>query len=388
MLIAKKISKKFGDNVVLKNISLNVEPGTITSIIGPSGSGKTTLLRTLGMLELSDGGSIAIDSEKYSFPAESISGREPWPNITMVFQQLFIWPNLTIRENILLPLGEKISIEKQKKFDEMVKLFQMKEFLDRYPNEVSLGQKQRAAIVRALMLDPKYLLLDEITASLDVEQAAAILSHLTQIKEQGVGIVMVAHDIDFALSIADKVVFIDNGTIIKEGKSYEFLMEKENKRITKFIQDAFLGSPDIRIYTGEEEYQAYHMNLLKQLPENSTIYIIGAVGDTWYSPMGKRYDEYVKLRTEKKIVWNMLMYEHGAEEERLVREYPELNAFHLLSENIKNMANINIMSDGSMILQIFHPISTIIEIKNPIISEAYLNYYKDLLKSSTPYKIN
>jgi ABC-type polar amino acid transport system ATPase subunit len=387
MLQIEKICKKFAGNPVLKNISLDIKPGTITCVIGPSGAGKTTLLRTIGMLELPDSGRISIDDESYKFPLKSITGREPWPKTTIVFQQLFIWPHLTIRENILLPIGKNISSEKYKQFEKLVKTFRMNSFLDRYPNQASLGQKQRAAIVRALMLNPKYLLLDEITASLDVQQATKILSHLSLIKEQGVGILMVAHDIDFALSIADKVIFMDKGAIIKEGKPYEFLMESENSRISKFIQDAFLGSPDIRIYTGAEEFQAYHLNLMKQLPAGSTAHIIGAVGDTWYTTMGEKYQEYVKLRTKKKIIWKMLMYEHGPEEAQLVKNNPQLNIFHVISRDVKNMANINIMSNGIMILQIFNPIPTIIEIKNPIIAKSYLNYYEDLLKSSKPFEI-
>ena len=165
MLQITNITKKFGNLLALDNVSLTIEPGTITSIIGPSGSGKTTLLKTIGMLELAESGTISIDNTLYEFPTASIENREPWPKLTIVFQQLFIWPHLTLKENILLPLGDQISIEQQKQFDDLVKLFQMNQFIDRYPNEVSLGQRQRSAIVRSLMLNPKYLLLDEITSS-------------------------------------------------------------------------------------------------------------------------------------------------------------------------------------------------------------------------------
>ncbi len=155
MLQIEKICKKFAGNSVLRNISLDIEPGTITCVIGPSGAGKTTLLRTIGMLEFPESGRVSIDDEKYAFPLKSIAGREPWPKITMVFQQLFIWPHLTIKQNILLPIGKNISPEKYRQFEKLVKTFRMNSFLDRYPNQVSLGQKQRAAIVRALMLSPK-----------------------------------------------------------------------------------------------------------------------------------------------------------------------------------------------------------------------------------------
>jgi ABC-type polar amino acid transport system ATPase subunit len=232
MLIAKNITKKFKNKVVLDGISLEIKPGTITSIIGPSGAGKTTLLRTLAMLELADSGEMLIDDKKYSFPIKALD-TNPWPNITIVFQSLFIWPHLTLRENILLPLGKNISDSNKKHLKELIDLFSMGEFIDRYPNEVSLGQRQRTAIVRALILNPKYLLLDEITSSLDVEQIGIILSHLDTIKKQGVGIVIVTHLINFAKTVSDQVVFLENGKIIISGDK-TILDNSANERLQQF----------------------------------------------------------------------------------------------------------------------------------------------------------
>jgi len=233
MLQITNITKKFGNLLALDNVSLTIEPGTITSIIGPSGSGKTTLLKTIGMLELAESGTISIDNTLYEFPTASIENREPWPKLTIVFQQLFIWPHLTLKENILLPLGDQISIEQQKQFDDLVKLFQMNQFIDRYPNEVSLGQRQRSAIVRSLMLNPKYLLLDEITSSLDVEQIAVILSHLDDIKKRGVGIILVTHLLNFAKTVSDQVVFLDHGKIVVSGDK-TILDNSTNERLQQF----------------------------------------------------------------------------------------------------------------------------------------------------------
>lgn len=233
MLQITNITKKFGNLLALDNVSLTIEPGTITSIIGPSGSGKTTLLKTIGMLELAESGTISIDDALYEFPTASIENREPWPKLTIMFQQLFIWPHLTLKENILLPLGDQISIDQQKQFDDLVKLFQMSQFIDRYPNEVSLGQRQRSAIVRALMLNPKYLLLDEITSSLDVEQIAVILSHLDDIKKRGVGIILVTHLLNFAKTVSDQVVFLEHGKIVVSGDK-TILDNSTNERLQQF----------------------------------------------------------------------------------------------------------------------------------------------------------
>ena len=233
MLQAQNITKKFDDKVILDNVSVAINPGTITSIIGPSGSGKTTLLKTLAMLELPESGLISVDDISYQFPVDSIKGREPWPKVTIVFQQLFIWPHLTLKQNILLPLGESISNEQQTQFESLLKLFQMGDFVNRYPNEVSLGQRQRAAIVRALMLNPEYLLLDEVTSSLDVEQISVILSHLEEIKKRGVGIVLVTHLLNFAKSVSDQVIFLEKGKIVVSGDK-TILENSNNDRLKQF----------------------------------------------------------------------------------------------------------------------------------------------------------
>jgi len=186
MLKASNITKKFSDHIALNDVSLEVKPGTITSIIGPSGSGKTTLLKVLSLLDLPQIGTIALEDAIYKFPLVSQTIVQPWPRVSVVFQQLFIWPHLTLRKNIELPLEARGILKENKVYlDELYTMFDMKDFLDRFPNEASLGQRQRVALVRALALKPEYLLLDEITSSLDVEQAEIILSHLVTIKKRG-----------------------------------------------------------------------------------------------------------------------------------------------------------------------------------------------------------
>lgn len=386
MLRASEITKKFGDQVVLNNIGLEVAPGTITSIIGPSGSGKTTLLKALSLLDVPESGTVTVDDTRYVFPLFAQRLTRPWPKVSVVFQQLFIWPHLTLRKNIELPLETRGTLEESQAYlHELYTMFAMDDFLDHYPNEASIGQRQRAALVRALALKPKYLLLDEITSSLDVEQSEIILSHLTEIKRRGVGIVMVAHDINFAVSSADTVCFMENGKIIKKGKPYEFLLESKNKRISSFIDSASLGVSNVKTYTGKEEFQAYHLALLNRLPENSTITIIGGLGNTWYAPMGEAYKEYDAIRVRKHITWDMLMYEYGEEDKRLVRECPSLNNLSVLSASMQNMADININSDGTVILQIFDPVPTVIEIRNQALADSYMRYYNDLMKHSKKF---
>jgi ABC-type proline/glycine betaine transport system ATPase subunit len=196
---------------------------------------------------------------------------------------------------------------------------------------------------------------------------------------------MVAHDIDFALSNADEVCFLADGKIIKRGKPYEFLLETNNKRISNFIDKASLGASNVKIYSGEEEFRAYHIALLNRLPKHSTITIIGGLGATWYKPMGEAYKEYDALRIKKHIVWDMLMYEYGDEDRRLVREHPEINNLSTISTSVQNMADININSDGTVLIQTFDPVPTVIEIKDQALANSYMHYYYDLVRHSTKF---
>ncbi len=231
MLIGKKITKKYHGTEILKGVDVEIEPGKITSLIGPSGGGKTTLLRVLSMLDLPESGSITLDGEKYNFPLKINNITPPWPRVSVVFQQLFLWPHLTLRENILLPLRGSVD---KKHITELIEILQMKEFIDRYPNQVSLGQRQRVALARALALNPEYLLLDEITSALDIEQVNIILNHLQTLRNKGVGILIVTHLLNFAQRASDNIIFLDEGKVIETGGK-EILEKPKHERIKKFL---------------------------------------------------------------------------------------------------------------------------------------------------------
>jgi ABC-type polar amino acid transport system ATPase subunit len=234
MLVSHNIKKNLGGNEVIRGVDIEVEPGKISVLIGPSGSGKTTLLKNLSLLEIPDSGSITIDTDVYEFPLDlEETIKYPWPQVTVVFQQLFLWPHLTLYENITLPMRKRRKVGKEY-LNELISLFDMKEFVDRYPNEVSIGQRQRAALVRSLVLNPTYILMDEITSALDVEQISKILTHLQFLKEQGIGILITTHLIGFARRAADKVFFMENGIILEAGNS-DLINNPCHPRVKKFL---------------------------------------------------------------------------------------------------------------------------------------------------------
>ena len=235
MIRCENIVKSFEGRKVLDGVDLTVEQGKITCLIGPSGSGKTTLLRTLTMLEPADSGQMFIEDVRYDFPLDGPLRVPPWPGITVVFQSLFLWPHMTLRENILLPAKRAGVPNMQERLDELVNFFEMHSFIDRYPNEASRGQQQRVALARGLMLNPKYIFLDEITSALDVEQVAKVLEELQKLRDAGIGIFIITHLLGFARRASDQILFLNEGKIEESGGP-EILVTPKSERLKNFVQ--------------------------------------------------------------------------------------------------------------------------------------------------------
>lgn len=235
MIKAENLYKSYDGVKILKGVNIDINPGEITVITGPSGSGKTTLLKNLSLVELPDEGKVTIsgiDNQVYAeFPRDAKKHFDShFPEIGVVFQNLILWPHLTNNENIALSFQREMTKAEKAYKDELVSMFDAKEFLKQYPNQSSLGQCQRVALIRTLVRQPKYLLLDEITASLDIEQCGKLLSFLKKLKEKGVGIVLVTHFLLFAQEAADHVVFMDKGEIVESGDKHIL----ENPRTDRF----------------------------------------------------------------------------------------------------------------------------------------------------------
>lgn len=203
MIKGINISKSFGTNLVLDKVNIEIQQGKVTVILGPSGCGKTTLLRSLSLLDYPDSGKVIIDDTELFFPSNTNKIISPYPKITVVYQQLFLWPHLTNKQNILLAVNK----QKQKTdFENLVNYFDLSSFIDNYPNQSSLGQKQRIAIARALIINPKYIFFDEITSSLDIVQIEKIIKIINDLKNNNIGIFFITHNLDVANRIGDIVV--------------------------------------------------------------------------------------------------------------------------------------------------------------------------------------
>jgi|ERR1043165_4730591 ABC-type polar amino acid transport system ATPase subunit len=238
MISAKNINKSYGSSHILRDISIEMKAGEITVIFGPSGCGKTTLLRNLSLLELPDRGELTIFDEEFLFPFKQKDKKikYPYPDLTIVFQQLFLWPHLNNKQNILLALDQKALdySERIKYFEGLVEELQMTNYIEKFPNESSLGQKQRVAILRALVLKPKFIFFDEITASLDVIQIKNIIEILVKLKRENIGLMFITHNIELARKIGDQLIFMYNGSIEERG-TVEILKNTESKYLKQFL---------------------------------------------------------------------------------------------------------------------------------------------------------
>lgn len=236
MLEIKNLSKKFGENIVLKNINLKIEKNDIVAIIGPSGSGKSTLIRCLNLLEKPTTGNIIFNNENITKNESNLS--ELRKKIGMVFQQFNLFPHLTVLDNITLAptkLGILTEEEAKKQALTLLESINLKDKYNHYPDELSGGQKQRVAIVRSLIMNPEIILFDEPTSALDPEMVEEVLELINEVAKKGITIIIVSHEMEFVKKIATKFLFLDSGKISFYGTKEEALNNKENLKLKEFL---------------------------------------------------------------------------------------------------------------------------------------------------------
>lgn len=236
MLSVKNLKKSFGKNTVLKDISFDVSTGDILAIVGPSGSGKSTLLRCLNMIETPSSGKIVFEGTNLVDKNTNLSlARE---KIGMVFQQFNLFNHLTVLENLMLaPVKLKVMGEgsAKRKAIMLLEKIGLKDKALSYPSSLSGGQKQRVAIIRTLMMEPDIILFDEPTSALDPEMIGEVLDLIKMVASENKTMIIVSHEISFVKSIANRILFLENGKIIFDGSNKEFFNNK-NDRIKAFLQ--------------------------------------------------------------------------------------------------------------------------------------------------------
>lgn len=237
MIKVKNLKKQFGNNVVLKDISVVIEKGEVISVIGPSGSGKSTFLRCINGLEEFDGGHILVDNEDMADKNLNIDKLRE--KIGMVFQSFNLFPHLTVLENIILaPVTlKKMSKEEAKvKAKELLKKVGLEEKADFYPSSLSGGQKQRVAIARALAMNPEAILFDEPTSALDPEMVGEVLQVMKSLAKDGMTMVVVTHEMGFAREVCDRVIFMADGEIVEQGSPNDVFLNPQHERTQNFLK--------------------------------------------------------------------------------------------------------------------------------------------------------
>jgi len=244
MLRLENIHKRFGKLEVLRGIDLEVAPGEVVCVLGPSGSGKSTLLRCVNLLEPPEQGEIFVEGKDICKGPGSAAGEAGWEldfvrqRVGIVFQQFNLFPHKTAMENVTMApekvLG-KATAEARAKATQLLERVGLADKLGEYPERLSGGQQQRVAIARALAMDPQVMLFDEVTSALDPELVKEVLDVMRELAEEGMTMIVVTHELGFAREVGDRVVFMDEGTIVEQGRPADVLDNPREERTKRFL---------------------------------------------------------------------------------------------------------------------------------------------------------
>jgi polar amino acid transport system ATP-binding protein len=232
----ENVSKSFGENQVLTNVSLDVAAHDVVCLIGASGSGKSTLLRCINLLEKVDSGSITVDGQNIT--TDKLDVNKLRQHIGIVFQAYNLFPHMTVLQNVTLSPRKTLGRTKKQAEDRAYELLDrigLREKAEEFPDRLSGGQQQRVAIVRALAMDPKLMLLDEITSALDPQLVNEVLQLVRGLTEVGMTMIIATHEMNFAREVASKICFLDAGVILEEGPPAQIFSEPKEPRTQQFL---------------------------------------------------------------------------------------------------------------------------------------------------------
>ena len=236
MVSIQHLSKSFGDTEVLKDVNIEVKKGSVVVVLGPSGSGKSTMLRCINLLEKPSGGHIYIEGNEITDPKTDINKLRE--HVGMVFQQFNLFPHLTAKKNVML--AQRKVLKRSKEEAEQIALKELArvglaERADYLPSQLSGGQQQRVAIARALAMEPHVMLFDEATSALDPELVRGVLDVMRELAEEGMTMVVVTHEMQFAKDVADHVIFMEGGVVVEEGTPDEVFNHPKHERTKNFL---------------------------------------------------------------------------------------------------------------------------------------------------------
>lgn len=232
----KNLNKKFGANEVLRDINLTVEKGEVVAIIGPSGSGKSTLLRCMNLLDVPSKGKVIFEDNELTQHNVQLDNLRQ--KMGMVFQNFNLFPHKKVIENVMLApllLHKDSKDQLKEKALYLLEKVGLKDKADSYPNQLSGGQKQRVAIARALAMEPDVMLFDEPTSALDPEVVGDVLKVMRQLANEGMTMVIVTHEMNFAKEISDKVVFMADGVVVESGTPQNIFENPQHSRTRNFL---------------------------------------------------------------------------------------------------------------------------------------------------------
>ena len=232
----ENVTKRFGENVVLRDVDLAVDVHQVVCLIGASGSGKSTLLRCINLLEAVDEGRIVVDGQELTTGKVDVNVLRR--KIGIVFQAYNLFPHMTVLQNVVLAPQKALGMKRRQASDVARELLQRIGLLDKadeFPDRLSGGQQQRVAIARALAMNPKLMLLDEITSALDPQLVSEVLDLVRELSQVGMTMILATHEMSFAREVASKICFLDNGVILEEGPPEQIFGQPEHERTRQFL---------------------------------------------------------------------------------------------------------------------------------------------------------